>query len=170
MSKRPRFQLAILAALLTCAALAAAQDSQKLKLDRRYQSAVSQYEAGQYTQTAPQLEELLPHASNSLAIHELMEMAYTSLPQNPKAIEHLQIAVRLQPGPAVARTNLATTLFHAGKASLAGMQFRKVFELDRRDFDASDNLGEFYIQSGKIAEACSKLKEAQRIDSSSARH
>jgi tetratricopeptide (TPR) repeat protein len=171
-SQRPRFRFAILCALLAClfqACLVFAQvpESQKQKLDRQYQSAVSQYEAGQYAEAASQLEELLPHAPNSFAIHELMGLVYASLSQNAKAIEHLQTAVRLQPGSAVARTNLATTLFHAGKASLAGEQFRKALELEPKDFDANHNLGEFYIQSGKIAEACPKLEEAQRIDPSS---
>jgi len=96
-----------------------------------------------------------------------MGLVYASLSQNAKAIEHLQAAVRLQPSSAVARTNLATTLFHAGKASLAGEQFRKALELEPRNFDANHNLGEFYIQSGKIAEACPMLEEAQRIDPSS---
>jgi hypothetical protein len=36
-----------------------------------------------------------------------------------------------------------------------------------RNFDANHNLGEFYIQSGKIAEACPLLEEAQRINPSS---
>ena len=166
-NQRPRIRFAILAALLTCAALAESQDSQKQKLDRQYQSAVSQYEAGQYAQALSQLEELLPHVPNSFALHELMGLVYASLSQNAKAIEHLQTAVRLQPGSAVARTNLATTLFHAGKASLAGEQFRKALELEPKNFDANHNLGEFYIQSGKIAEACPKLEEAQRIAPSS---
>jgi tetratricopeptide (TPR) repeat protein len=96
-----------------------------------------------------------------------MGMVYASLSQNPKAIEHLQTAVRLEPGSADARTNLATTLFHAGKASLAGEQFRKSLELEPKNFDANHNLGEFYIQSGKIVEACPELEEAQRIDPSS---
>ncbi len=157
----------MLAALVACAAIAATQDSQKQKLDQQYQSAVSQYEAGKYAEAAVQLEQLLPHAPKSFAIHELMGMVYASLSQNDKAIEHLQAAVLLQPGTAVARTNLATTLFHAGKIELAGEQFRKALELEPKNYDANHNLGEFYIQSGKIAQACPKLEEAQRINPSS---
>ena len=167
MSNQPRFRFAILVALLVCAGLATAQDSQKQIFDRQYQSAVSQYEAGRYAEAAAQLEQLLPHAPNSFAVQELMGLVYASLAQDSKAIEHLQAAVRLQPRSAVARTNLAATLFHAGKTRLAGDQFRKALELGPKDYDANHNLGEYYIQSGKIAEACPLLEEAQRINPSS---
>jgi len=171
-SQRPRFRIAVLCALLACLfqtlpVFAQVPESEKQILDRQYQSAVSQYESGRYAEAAAQLEQLLPHAPNSFAIHELMGMTYASLSQNNKAIEHLQTAVRLQPASAVARTNLATTLFHAGKSTLAGEQFRKALELEPKDYDANHNLGEFYIQSGKIAQASPLLEEAQRIDPSS---
>ena len=146
---------------------AAAQDTEKQKLDRQYQSAVAQYEAGKYAEAAVQLESLLPHAPDSFAMHELLGLTYASLSQDAKAIEHLQEAVRLNPKSAEARTNLAATLSHSGKAELAGEQFRKALELEPRDFDANHNLGEFYIQSGKIAEALPLLEQAQRIDPTS---
>jgi tetratricopeptide (TPR) repeat protein len=168
-SQRPRFRFAILCALLASLFPAFAQvpENEKQILDRQYQSAVSQYEAGRYAEAAVQLEQLLPSAPNSFAVQELMGLVYASLAQDSKALEHLQAAVRLQPGSAVARTNLAATLFHAGKTGLAGDQFRKALELEPKDYDANHNLGEFYIQSGKIAEACPLLEEAQRINPSS---
>ena len=166
-SKRLRFQLAILCALLVYAVFAAAEDSQKQKLDRQYQSAVAEYEAGKYAEAASQLESLLPHAPDDFAIHELMGLVYASLSQDTKAIEHLEAAVRLKPDSAEARTNLAATLSHSGRTALAGEQFRKALALEPQDFDANHNLGEFYIQSGKIADALPLLDRAQRIDPSS---
>jgi tetratricopeptide (TPR) repeat protein len=145
----------------------AAQDSQNEKLDRQYQSAVAQYEAGKYSEAAAQLETLLPHAPDSFAIRELMGLAYASLGQDSKALDHLQAAVRIKPDSAEARTNLAATLSHAGKAELAGEQFRKALALEPENFDANHNLGEFYIQTGKISDALPLLEHAQHIDASS---
>ena len=39
------------------------------------------------------------------------------------------------------------------KAELAGEQFRKALALEPKSYDANHNLGEFYIQTGKVAEA-----------------
>lgn len=143
----------------------AAQENQKL--DRQYQSAVAQYEAGRYAEAAAQLEELLPHAPDSFAIHELLGVVYAALSQDAKAIPHLEEAVRLKPDSAAARTNLAASLSHSGKPALAGEQFRKALELEPQGFDSNHNLGEFYIQSGKMADALPLLERAQRIDPSS---
>jgi tetratricopeptide (TPR) repeat protein len=166
-SKRLRFRLAILSSLLVCAAFAAAQDSQQQKLEREFQSAVAQYDAGRYAEAAAQLEDLLPSVPNSFEVHELLGQVYASLSQDAKAIEHLQAAVRLKPDSAAARENLAASLSHSGKTELAGEQFRKALALEPRNFDANHNLGEFYIQSGKMAAAVPLLERAQRIDPSS---
>ena len=160
-------RLAILSSLLVCAVFASAEDNENQKLDRQFQSAVAQYNAGQFAEAAAQLESLLPHAPKSFEIHELLGLAYTAQSQDAKALEHLEIAVRLKPDSAAARTNLAASLMHAGKSELAGEQFRKALELEPRDYDSNHNLGEFYIQIGKIADATPFLEQAQRIKPSS---
>jgi predicted Zn-dependent protease len=166
-SKKVRFQRTILCSFLVCAAFSAAQDNEQQKLDREFKSAVAQYDAGHFTEAAAQLEDLLPRVPNSFEVHELLGQAYASLSQDPKAIEHLQEAVRLKPDSGAARTNLAATLLHAGKAELAGEQFRRALALEPRNYDANHNLGEFYIQSGKLADAIPLLERAQSINSSS---
>jgi tetratricopeptide (TPR) repeat protein len=166
-SKRRFSWLVILCVLLACAGFAAAEESQKQKLDRQYQEAVAQYEAGHYAEAAAQLEILLPYAPDSFSMHELLGLSYASLSQEKKAIAHLETAVRLQPDSAAARTSLAAAFSRSGKPELAGEQFRKALELEPNDFEANHNLGEFYVQSGKIAEALPLLERAQHIDSSS---
>jgi tetratricopeptide (TPR) repeat protein len=166
-SKRPRFQRTILCSFLVCAAFSAAQDNEQQKLDREFKSAVAEYDAGHFTEAAAQLEDLLPRVPNSFEVHELLGQVYASLSQDPKAIEHLQEAVRLKPDSGAARTNLAATLLHAGKAELAGEQFRKALALEPHNYDAYHNLGEFYIQSGKLADAIPLLEQAQSINPSS---
>ena len=167
MSKKVRFQRTILCSFLVCAVFSAAQDNEQQKLDREFKSAVAQYDAGHFTEAAAQLEDLLPRVPNSFEVHELLGQVYASLSQDPKAIEHLQEAVRLKPDSGAARTNLAATLLHAGKAELAGEQFRRALALEPRNYDANHNLGEFYIQSGKLADAIPLLERAQSINSSS---
>jgi tetratricopeptide (TPR) repeat protein len=143
--------------------LAAAEENQKQKLDRQFQSAVAQYNAGQYAEAAAQLEVLLPSVPNNFEVEELLGLTYSSLAQDQKAIEHLEAAVRLKPSSASARTNLAASLSHSGATELAGEQFRKALELEPRDYTANHNLGEFYIKLGKITEARPLLERAQQI-------
>ena len=143
---------------------AVAEDTQKEKLDRQYQSAVADYDAGRYAQAADQLERLLPYAPGSYEIHELLGMVYASLSQNDQAIDHLKMAVQIKPKLAEARTNLGATLLRAGKAELAGEQFRKALALEPKSYDANHNLGEFFIETGNVAEARPLLEQAQQID------
>ena len=166
MSRMPRFRLAILGSLMACAMFATAEDNQE-KLDRQFQSAAAQYDAGRFAEAAAQLEDLLPRVPNNFEVEELLGLTYSALSQDTKAIEHLDAAVRLNPGSAAARTNLAASLSHSGKAELAGEQFRKALELEPRNYTANHNLGEFYIQSGKIAEAQPLLERAQRTNPTS---
>jgi tetratricopeptide (TPR) repeat protein len=165
--ERARFRNSILSLLLMCALGATAEDVQKERLDRQYQAAVSDYNGGRYAQAADQLEKLLPYASRSYEIHELLGMVYASLSQNDRAIEHLKAAVQIKPESAEARTNLGASLLHAGKVELAGEQFRKALALEPKSYDANHNLGEFYVQSGKVAEAQPLLEQAQQINPSS---
>jgi tetratricopeptide (TPR) repeat protein len=170
-SIRPQFRLAILGSILVCQSVTASAGPQKNspneKLDREFQTAVSQYDAGRFAEAAAQLEDLLPHAPRSFEIQELLGLVYAAQAQDAKALEHLQIAARLKPDSATAHTNLAAALFHAGNAQLAGEQFRKALELAPDDYDANHNLGEFYIESGKIADARPLLEKAQKINPAS---
>ena len=143
--------------------LAAAQDPPKEMLDRQYQAAVADYDAGRYAQAANELEKLLPHAPRSYELHELLGMVYASESLNDKAIDHLKTAVQIKPELCEARVNLGATLAHAGKSELAGEQFRKAVRLEPKNYDANHNLGEFYIQSGKLSEAQPYLDQAYQI-------
>jgi len=169
-SKKYLSQRMVLSPLVFCVALAAAQDRQTQSqtpqsqvLDRQFQSAVSQYDAGRFAEAAAQLEALLPYAPRTFEVHELLGLVYAGQSQDAKAVEQLQIAVRLKPDSAAARTNLAASLFHSGKSELAEGQFRKALELEPRNYDANHNLGELYIQSRRIAEAVPLLEKAQEI-------
>lgn len=156
-----------LLALVTCVSLATAAAPEKQELDREFQGAVAQYEAGKYSEAAAQLEQLVRRAPESFEVHELLGLVYAAQSQNEKANQHLEKAVRLQPKSATARTNLGTNLVRLGKFDLAEQQFQKAVALDPRDFEANHNLAEFYVRSNKLSEAMPFLERAQRIDPSS---
>jgi tetratricopeptide (TPR) repeat protein len=152
-----------LLALLACLPIAAV-DEQSQNLDRRFQTAVAQYDAGKFAEAAVQLEALLPDVPESFEVHELLGLVYSAQSQDAKATPHLEKAVRLKPDSAAARGNFATSLMRVGKSSLAEHEFKKAVELEPANYDANHNLGEFYIQAGKISDATSFLEAARRIN------
>jgi tetratricopeptide (TPR) repeat protein len=171
-SKSSRFRLVVLgSSLLVRTALitqnSTAQDSHSQNLDRQLQSAVAQYHLGKFSEAAAQLKELLPSLPKSFEVHELLGLTYAAQSQNDKALEQFEIAVRLKPDSAAARTNLAKGLSNSGKLEPAEIQFRKALALEPRNFDANHNLADFYLQSNKIADALPLLEQAQRINPSS---
>lgn len=153
----------ILGILLVCATLSA-EDIPKQRLDQIYQSAVADYDAGRFAAAAGQLEKVLPYATRSFEVHELLGMIYASMADNAKALDHFKLAVQLKPDSAAARTNLGALLMQSGKTALAGEQFRKALQLEPESFDANHDLGEFYIKSGNVSDALPLLKKAEQID------
>jgi tetratricopeptide (TPR) repeat protein len=139
------------------------QAHQTQMLDRQFQSAVAEYDAGRFADAAAHLEALLPYAPKTFEVHELLGLVYAGESQDAKALEQLELAVRLKPDSAAARTNLAASLFHSGKSESAEAQFRKALQLEPGNYDANHNLGELYIQSKRIAEAEPLLEKAQEI-------
>jgi predicted Zn-dependent protease len=162
-NEKSRYRLAVVCTGLAWATFAAAQNNQQQKQNLQFQSAVSQYDAGQYAEAATQLEDLVPHVPNNFEVYELLGLVYASMSQDQKAIEHLEAAVRLKPNSGAARTNLIASLSRLGRTELAGEQFRKALALTPRGYSANHNLGEFYIQTGKIAEGRPLLERAQQI-------
>jgi tetratricopeptide (TPR) repeat protein len=166
-SKGSPFRRVFLWSILFSSAFALAQDDQSKVLNREFQSAVSQYNAGNFAEAAVQLEKLLPRVPKSFEAHELLGLVYAAQSKNQQSVEQLQIAVQLKPDSAPARTNLATALLRTDKPSLAEEQFRRALALEPNDFQANHNLAEFYLQSGKIPQAIPLLEKARRIHPSS---
>jgi len=165
-STKLRSRLVFLCSLLVCATFAIADDGPNQNLERRFQLALAQYNAGRFAEASSQLESLLPSVPNSFEVQELLGLAYAAQSLDAKASPHLEIAVRLKPDSAEARTNLAANLSRLGRLDLAGEQFRKALELEPKNYEANHNLGEYYIQSEKIADATPYLEAAQKINPS----
>jgi tetratricopeptide (TPR) repeat protein len=164
--RRPSIWSAFLV-LLVYLPSAAAASQLGTSLERKFHSAVAQYESGHFAQAAAQLEALLRKVPQSFEVHELLGLAYAAQSQDAQARKHLEAAVRLKPDSAAARTNLAANLARMGKVDLAEAEFKKAIKLEPRNFDANHNLGELYARSGKVANAAPFLEQAQRIDPSS---
>ncbi len=134
------------------------------KLDSAFQAALSQYDSGNYTQAAKQLEALVRQVPQSFDVHELLGMVYAAESQETKANDHLAKAVRLKPDSAAARTNLATNLVHLGKIAAAQAEFKKAVELEPASYDTNHNLGEIYVAAGKLTDSVAYLEKAQQIN------
>jgi tetratricopeptide (TPR) repeat protein len=161
------WSISILLAILVSAPGLAAGPQQTAALDRAFQQAVAQYNAGKLAGAAAALEKLVREVPNSFEVHELMGMVYAGESNDTLANQHLEKAVRLRPDSAAARTNLATNLVRMGKPAEAQEQLKRAVALDPRSFDANHNLGELYVSAGRLAEAVPFLKTAQKIDASS---
>jgi tetratricopeptide (TPR) repeat protein len=144
-------------------AAAEARSEQSQELNREFQAAVSHYNAGQFNEAASELETLLPKTPKSFEVHELLGLVYAAQLKEAQALEQLQIAVKLNPGAAAARTNLAASLLRAGKLPSAEEQLRKAIDLEPKSYEANHNLGQLYTQWGRLAEAVPYLKAAQSI-------
>ncbi len=134
------------------------------RLDRQFQAAVAQYESGRLAEAATALEALLRETPESFEVHELLGLVYAAQSQYSNASPHLEKAVRLKPGSASGRMNLAINLVQLGKLQSAEAEFKKALELEPMSYDANHNLGELYVRSGKITAATPYLEKAQRID------
>jgi tetratricopeptide (TPR) repeat protein len=152
--------------VLAFAVPVAAGTEQTQRLNREFQSAMAQYDAGHFPEAAAELENLLRDVPESFEAQELLGLVYAGESQDALANQHLEKAVRLKPDSASARTNLATNLVRMGKLEPAQEQFKKAVALEPRNYDANHNLGELYVRMGKLSDAVPFLKQAQRINPS----
>jgi len=141
--------------------------SRDQELNSQFQTAVAQYDAGHFAEAAAQLEKLLHEVPDSFEAQELLGMVYAGESQDALAKQHLEVAVRLNPTSAAARTNLAANLIRLGDVEAARQQLKKAVALAPRSYDANHNLGEIYVKLGKLPDAIPFLKQAQQINPSS---
>jgi tetratricopeptide (TPR) repeat protein len=133
-------------------------------LNQRFLSALEAYKAQQYAAAQKRLETLVKAAPGNFEINELLGLVYSAQGEQEKARPFLVKAVRLKPQVTEARTALATNLLALHRVDEAEVQFKKAVELNPHNYDANHNLGEFYIQGAKIANAIPFLQRAQEAD------
>jgi tetratricopeptide (TPR) repeat protein len=153
--------------ILTGVPSSAAGQTPSQDLEREFQAAVAEYNAGKFNEAAGKLENLVREVPQSFEAQELLGLVYAAQSQNAKANQPLEKATQLKPDSAAARTNLAANLVRMGRLDPAQEQFEKAAELEPQNFDTNHNLGEFYVRAGKVPRAALYLERAQRIDPSS---
>jgi tetratricopeptide (TPR) repeat protein len=134
--------------------------------NRRFVSGLAAYKARRYAVAQGELEPLVKSAPDSFQFNELLGLVYVAQGKQQQANPFLADAVQLRPNVAEARTALATNLLALHRANESEVQFKKVLEIEPQSYDANHNLGEFYIQTGKIPSAVPFLKWAQELDPS----
>jgi tetratricopeptide (TPR) repeat protein len=142
-------------------------DGQRIEsgADQQFLSALRAYKAQHYAAAQKQLQALVQTSPGIFNINELLGLVYVAQGEQAKANPYLAKAVRLNPDVTEARTALATNLLALHRVDEAEIQFKKAVELKPHDYDANHNLGEFYIQTGKITSAIPFLEHAQDANS-----
>jgi tetratricopeptide (TPR) repeat protein len=157
----------VLLTLLVSVSLAASSPEQSPGLDREFQTAVAEYDAGKFAEAAAGLESLVRKVPESFEVHELLGLVYSGETKDAMANPHLEKAVHLKPGSAAARTNLAANLVRLGNLEGAQQQLKKAIAIEPNNFDANHDLGELCVRRGKLSDAIVFLKQAQQISPSS---
>ena len=132
-------------------------------LDSAFKLALASYKEHRFTKAAAELEDLARQVPSSFEVHELLGLTYGAQSRDARAVEHLQIAVNLDPTSAPARANLAAGLLRQGKSQEAEIQCRKGLELDPQNYDANRIFAELLLRENRLTDALPLLEAAQRI-------
>src|ERR1700722_12964176 len=93
-------------------------------LDRKFQSAVTLFDSGQYPAAQQELESLVKALPDRFEVQELLGLVYSAEGRDEKATTPFEQAVRLHPADGAARNNLAANLAKLGKMALAEKEFK----------------------------------------------
>jgi tetratricopeptide (TPR) repeat protein len=131
--------------------------------DREFRAAVSQYQSGHYSEAAQELEDLARRIPPNFQVEELLGLVYSAEKNDATANRAFAEAVHLDPKSAAAHANLAVNLARLGREAESEAEFKRALGAAPHDYQANQDLGEFYLRHGKVAEALSYLSEAERL-------
>jgi tetratricopeptide (TPR) repeat protein len=131
--------------------------------DREFRAAVSHYQSGHYSEAAQELEDLARRIPPNFQVEELLGLVYSVEKKDQSANLAFAEAVRLDPNSAAAHANLAVNLARLGREAESEAEFKRALGAAPHDYQANQDLGEFYLRHGKAAEALSYLSEAERL-------
>lgn len=126
-------------------------------------AAESYYTQQQYAQAERELHGLLQKVPQNYSANELLGLVLSAEGRDADATSFLKSAVHEHPTSVPARENLAANYAKRNQNTLAEMEFKTLVRLDPKNFDLQHNVGEFYINLGKIADAVVPLKAAQEL-------
>jgi tetratricopeptide (TPR) repeat protein len=155
----------VLGALLVTPVLLAWNSSDAA--DQEFRAAVSHYQNGKYNTAARELQDLLRRIPPNFQVEELLGLVYSAQRKDRGANRAFTEAVRLEPGSAAAHANLAVNLDRLGRTGESEAEFKRALKAAPDDYQANQDLGEFYVRHGKTADAIPYLTEAHRLQPSS---
>jgi len=101
-----------------------------------------------------------PHYISHHMTHYNLALAYISIDQKEKAIEHLRKAIEIAPGFANAYNNLGVLVMKQGKYDEAIDNFMRALAYDENSAVAHNNLAFVLLKRGRLEEALSESKRA----------
>jgi tetratricopeptide (TPR) repeat protein len=153
----------VLVASLVIPMLRAQSASESSAAERAFRAAVSYYQRGQYNEAAQKLESLARRIPANFQVEELLGLVLSAERNDVAANRAFAEAVRLEPHSAAAHANFAVNLDRLGRKGQAEAEFKQALNAAPNDYEANQDLGEFYVRAGKFAEAISYLKMAQHL-------
>lgn len=125
-------------------------------------------EAGGNAQPAIQLEyltELVAKHPDDERAHFLLGNAYLGRQDYPKAVEHYQAAIRINPRFSPAYNSLGYTYRPMERYADAEVAFRKYIELIPGDPNPYDSYAELLMKTGRFDESIAQYRKALALDS-----
>ncbi len=101
-----------------------------------------------------------PHYISHHMTHYNLALAYISIDQKEKAIEHLRKTIELAPGFSSAYNNLGVLMMKQGKYDEAIDNFMRALAYDENNATAHNNLAFVLLKRGRLEEALSESKKA----------
>ena len=157
----------VLSAFLVASQLRAQSAADASAADREFRAAVSHYQNGQYNIAGQELQALVRRIPPSFQVEELLGLVYSAERKDKAANRALAEAVRLDPSSAAAYANLAVNLERLGRTGESEVEFKQALQAAPADYEANQDLGEFYVRHGQVSQAIPYLAEAQRLHPSS---
>jgi tetratricopeptide (TPR) repeat protein len=148
---------------LTTLVLRAQSSTDASSADREFRGAVSYYQRGRYEEAAQELESLARRIPPNFQVEELLGLVFSAEKKDVEANRAFAEAVRLEPHSAAAHANFAVNLDRLGRKDQAETEFKKALNGAPNDYEANQDLGEFYVRARKFAKALPYLAKAQRL-------
>ena len=132
-----------------------------------FQSAVKNYESGKLVEAEHILLPLPKRSPQAFDVNELMGLVLAGERRDAEALAYLKNAVHAHSASAPAHVAYAACLVRLGRSAEAEAELQRVATFKPSDYDSNHDLGELYVQIGKLDSAIPYLKKAQVLQPSS---
>jgi len=142
---------------------ASTSQTQSERWQHDFQAAVAAYASKRYVDAERRLQPVIAAQADSFEVNELAGLVYVAEGHDEKANFYLRRAVCIKPKDVAAVTELAANLIRLHRNTEAEVELRSAVGLQPAGNEVNHNLGEFYVQSGKLRDAIPYLERAQEL-------